>query len=201
MADAATRLMDVDAFLLWCTNQEARYELLDGVPVEMMSAASGVHDVIVTNLITSLNSQLRGGPSRSTTADIALRTRIRTVRRPDVTVTCDPPRAVVYEALEPRMAIEVLSPGNKGWDRELREYRWREALDYILLIDSEIVAATLYERTPEGWSDLDRLDEVIELPTIGCRLAMSEIYENTGLCPVLIVSVISDYCQPPPQTQ
>lgn len=185
MAGAAPKLMEPEEFLLWSTHQEARYELVDGIPVEMMSGASRVHDKIVINVIASLSAQLRGTGCSPTTADTALRTRIRGFRRPDVTVTCDPPRPDVYEALQPRMAVEVLSPSNKGvaWDRKMREYRRHEALLYILLIDSEVIGATLYERTSDGWNDIDleRLSETVKLPAIGCRLALSEIYEDTGL--------------------
>ena len=79
----------------------------------------------------------------------------------------------------------MLSPSNVGvaWDRKLREYRRREGLDYILLIDAKLVAATLYLRNDGGWDDQDfeRLSETIELSRIGCRLAMADIYEATGL--------------------
>ena len=185
MAGAALRLMEADKFLVWCLDKEARYELIEGVPVEMMAVASEVHDRIVVNIISLLNAQLRGSPCRPTTADIALRTRIRSLRRPDVTVTCGPPRADVYDAQQPRMVVEVLSPSNVGvgWERKMRELRQREGLDYILLVDAQVVAATLYQRSENGWDDLDfeRLSETIELDRIGCRLTMAEIYEGSGL--------------------
>ena len=185
MAGAALRLMEAEEFLLWCLDKDARYELIEGVPVEMMAGASAVHDRIVVNIISLLHAQLRGGPCHPATADLAVRTRIRSVRRPDVTVTCDPPRGDVYDAQQPRMVVEVLSPSNVGvaWDRKLREYRRREGLDYILLIDAKLVAATLYLRNDGGWDDQDfeRLSETIELSRIGCRLAMADIYEATGL--------------------
>ena len=185
MAGSALRLMEAEEFLLWCLDKDARYELIEGVPVEMMAGASAVHDRIVVNIISLLHAQLRGGPCHPATADLAVRTRIRSVRRPDVTVTCDPPRGDVYDVQQPRMVVEVLSPSNVGvaWDRKLREYRRREGLDYILLIDAKLVAATLYLRNDGGWDDQDfeRLSETIELSRIGCRLAMADIYEATGL--------------------
>jgi Uma2 family endonuclease len=188
MSNTATKLMDPDEFLIWCLDQEERYELIDGIPVEMMAGASGMHDRIVVNLIMSLGNQLRGKPYRPTTADTALRTRIRSVRRPDVMVTCDPPRDDVYEAVDPRLAIEVLSKSNVGvpWDRKLKEYRRHEKLEYILLVDSAIVAVTLYQRTATGWDDVDadRLADVIALPKIGCTLSLGDIYDGTGLLEV-----------------
>lgn len=185
MAGAAPRLMETDEFLVWCLRREGRYELVEGVPIEMITGASGMHDRLVTNLIIALGNQLRGGSWRPTTADVAVRTKIRSLRRPDVTVTCDPPRPDVYEAREPRMVIEVLSPSNTGvaWDRKMREYRRREGLDYILIVDSDIAAATLYTREGSTWEDTDfvRLSDVVELPRLGCRLPMDAIYADTGL--------------------
>jgi len=185
MAGAAPRLMEPDEFLVWCLDKDGRYELVEGVPVEMMAGASEIHDRIVVNIIVSLGNQLRGGPCRPATSDIAVRTRIRSLRRPDVTVTCDPPRDDVYDAQKPRMVVEVLSASNVGvaWDRKLREYRRREDLDYILLIDTKLIAATLYVREGQDWNDHDfeRLDQTIELPRIGCRLPIADIYEATGV--------------------
>lgn len=184
MADAAAKLLSAEEFLLWQRSQELRYELVDGVPV-LMTGASAVHDLIVTNIIALLKAGLKGSRCRPTTADIALRTRIRSFRRPDVTVTCEPPRGDVFEALEPRMVVEVLSPSNAGvaWDRKIREYRQHDALDFILLIDATLVAATLYARSASGWddADFDTMQDSIELPKLGCRLAMADIYEGTGL--------------------
>ena len=175
--------MEFEEFFAWQLRQDKRYELVDGVPLEMMAGASRMHDLVVTNIIALLKSQLRGGPCQPTTADIALLTRIRSLRRPDVTVTCDPPRGDVYEAREPRMVVEVLSPSNTDvkWDRKLNEYRRHEALDYILLVDSEAVAAKLYTRTVSGWDDVDAdsLKDRIELPKLGCALKLADVYEGT----------------------
>lgn len=185
MADAAPKLMDVDDFLVWATHQEARYELVEGMPVEMMAGASAVHDAIVVNLISALSAQLGMGPCRPATSDLGVRTKIRGFRRPDVTVTCDPPQGDVYEAREPRLVIEVLSPSNTGvpWERKLNEYRRHAQLDYILLVDAQIVAATLFTRTPAGWDDVDydQPGDVIELAKLGCRLRLSDVYRGTGL--------------------
>ena len=117
MADVAETLMDVNEFFAWQAHRERCYEFDNGVPV-LRSRLSTLHDLIVTNIMAVLKSHLRSSNCRPTTASIALRTRIRSLRRPDVTVTCDPPRYDVYEALEPRLVVEVLSPSNTGvkWD-------------------------------------------------------------------------------------
>jgi Uma2 family endonuclease len=197
MADAAQKLMTVEEFFVWCERQDERYELVDGVPVKlyedhyeivdgvrtkMMTGASMAHDRIVINLIVALGNQLRGTRCTPTTADVGLRTRVRALRRPDVTVTCDEPKPDVYESQDPKMVIEVLSPSNKGigWQRKIEEYRLRDGLIYILLIASDGPQATLISRAGEVWtpSDYDGRDSVIDLPGIGCKLAMAEIFDG-----------------------
>ena len=187
MADAALKIVEPDEFFQWCLTQEDRYELVDGVPV-MMAGASSMHDALVNNVIISLGTQLLGSRCRTTTADTALKTKPRSRRRPDMMVTCDPPRNDVYEALEPRLAVEVLSPSNTGadWERKLEEYRQHTPLEYILLVESKFVEARLFVRSPTGWDEqaFDALDDVIDFPEIACTLRLADVYARTGLLPL-----------------
>ena len=180
MANVAYQPMSVEDFLVWQLDQEDRYELVEGIPVKMMAGASNYHDVIAVNVILSLGVQLRGTPCRVATADTAVRTRIRSARRADATVTCEPPRRDSYEATAPRLVVEVLSRTNTGvrWQRKLEEYRRRDGLHYILLIDSRRIEATLLTRSGETWepTDYNDLANTIALPEIGCKLAMADIY-------------------------
>jgi len=73
MGGTASRLMEPQEFLEWRLDQEERHELVDGVPARMMAGAAEYHDQeyhdqIVTNVIISLGTQLRGKPCRVTTA-------------------------------------------------------------------------------------------------------------------------------------
>ena len=185
MADAAKPLMTPEDFFVWQQNQSERFELVDGVPTEMMAGASRAHDTIVTNIIALLRGQLRGSGCYVGTADTAIRTKIRNIRRTDVIVTCDPPRSDVYEAQEPRLVVEVLSPTNSGsrWDRKMAEYRRHPKLDYILIVDSERVGTTLHIRAADGWDfvEADLPDDVIDLSKIGCRLRVADVYDETGI--------------------
>lgn len=180
MANVAYQPMSVEDFLIWQLDQEDRYELVEGQPVKMMAGASNYHDVIAVNVILSLGGQLKGTPCRVATADTAIRTRIRSARRADATVTCEPPRPDSFEATAPRLVVEVLSRSNHGvpWERKLEEYRRREGLHYILLIDSRRIAATLLTRTGPTWepTDYDTLQDVIDLPGIDCKMLMSDVY-------------------------
>lgn len=192
MADAATKLMTVEEFLDWQRGQQELFELVDGMPAlyrgaEMMAGGSALHDRIITNIIIALGNQLGDGPCRPATADLGLRTRIKSLRRADVLVTCEPPRDDTYEATEPRMVVEVLSPSNVGvaWERKLNEYRHHAQLDYILLVDARVMDVKLYTRTTTGWDDADFAGEsdAIRLSVLGCTLPLAAIYRGTGLVP------------------
>ena len=178
----ANKTMTVEAFFEWQLGQEDRYELVEGLPAKMMAGASNFHDVITVNVIMALGPQLRGTPCRVVTADTSVRTKIQSTRRPDVMVTCEPPQPKSYEAHNPRLVVEVLSPRNAGilWERKREEYRRHEGLTYILLIDSQRVGAILFMRSTTGWEpvDYDELSAVIELPEVGCRLAMAQAYDG-----------------------
>jgi Uma2 family endonuclease len=188
MGGAAVKLMELDEFFVWQLGQDVRYELVDGVPVEMMAGASGLHDTIAVNIMTLLRTQLRGTGCFVRTADTAIRTKIRSLRRADALITCEPPRADSYEAKEARFVLEVLSPTNTGtrWDRKMAEYRRLRHLQYILVVDSQTYGATLHVRTDDGWDhvEADLPDDVIELASLGCSLKIADIYDETGLEPV-----------------
>ncbi len=72
MPTTATQLMTIDEFFVWQQGHEDRYELVEGVPVKLMTGASEVHDVVVTNVLAALHGQLRGKPCRSHTADLVM---------------------------------------------------------------------------------------------------------------------------------
>ena len=187
MAEPARRLMTPEEFFAWQETQDGLYELVDGVPVphvKMMTGASAPHDRATVNIIASLHAQLRGTGCRPTTDDIALRTSIGTLRRPDVTVECGELVRDTYESRSPRLVVEVLSPSTANIDqfRKLEEYRRHPTLAYILLIETRFPSAVLYRRDGTAWLERSfaAMDEVIDLPEIGATLALADIYDDVA---------------------
>jgi Uma2 family endonuclease len=188
MAEPQRHLMTVEEFFAWQERQEERYELVDGVPVPLrgMTGASNAHDAIVVNIIASLHRQLRGGPCRVATADTAVRTAIRRVRRPDVTVECAPIDLASYEARAPRLLVEVLSPSTRRFDqiRKPEEYKRLPTTAALLFVEPRQAQVLLLARQPDGtWLDTPflGLDAVIPLPEIGASLALRDIYDGVPL--------------------
>lgn len=185
MGEVQAQTMGVEEFYRWQLDQDERFELVDGVPAPLraMTGASNFHDAILTNVIALLWNALRGKACRVASADTAVRTGIRSTRRPDVTVDCAPAEANLYEARRPTVVVEVLSPSTRKIDRftKLEEYRRHPNLRHILLIDPDSISAKLYSR-PEGgaWSDVDLqgADATIALTAIEVDLPLAEIYER-----------------------
>jgi Uma2 family endonuclease len=188
MAEPQPRLMTVEEFYAWQLDQEERYELVDGIPVPLrgMTGASNAHDAIVVNLIISLGNQLRGGPCRVASADTAVRTAIRRLRRPDVTVECAPVDPASYEARAPKLLVEVLSPSTRRIDqvRKPEEYKRLPTVAAILFVEPAQPQALLLSRQADGtWLDtpFQGLDAVIPLPEIEASLALRDVYEGVPL--------------------
>ena len=180
-------------FLAWQTGQSERYELVDGMPLRMMSGARRAHDRVVRNVIVQLGTQLRGKPCEAFTADFAVRTGPDQIRRPDAGIDCAPEEAEGADdelvANDPRLVVEVLSPSTRRFDLfdKLTEYQRVESLRHILYIDPDAVAVRHWYREGGGWAlrvlepgiGAEALDGAVEAPDLDLRLALTDVYEGT----------------------
>ncbi len=191
--------MTAEEFLVWCLDQDERYELVDGVPVAMrptagragtpaqaMAGASRSHDRITSNIIVAIGSQLRDGPCWAATSDTALRTKIKRIRRPDVTVECAPPDAQTYEAQNPVAAFEVLSPTTERTDKmtKLPEYMRHPTLKTIALIEPEKMDVLIYQRDENGEWQGKRFKlptDEIEIAGTAAKVSLAEIYSGVPM--------------------
>jgi Uma2 family endonuclease len=188
MADAQQRSMTVEEFLEWNLSQDQRYELVDGLPVPLraMAGTKAEHDAIVVNLIVALGNQLRGSSCKPRTADTAVRTKIKNVRRPDVTIECAPLERGTLEARNPVAVFEVLSPTTRKIDRtvKLEEYRRHPTLRTIVHIDPDAMDVVVFTRDAEGaWNDarFDQPDDMILVADTAAALRLSDIYEGVPI--------------------
>jgi Uma2 family endonuclease len=186
MADALRRIdMTVEEFLEWNLTQDERYELVDGVPVPLraMAGTTAEHDTVVVNVIVALGQQLRGSPCRPRTADTAVRTKIKGVRRPDVTIECAPLELGALEARNPVAAFEVLSPTTRKLDRtvKLQEYLAHPSLRTVVHIDPDAMDVFVFTRNQAGGWDTARLgfaDDVIRVPGTDVGLTLDTVYDG-----------------------
>ena len=188
MANAVLKEMTVEEFFLWCRDQDERYEFVDGFPVPLrsMAGASATHDAISVNLIALLRRQLRSSGCRPTTPDAAVRTSIKRLRRPDVTIECAPPETKSYETRNPIAVFEVLSPTTRKNDRnvKLQEYMRHPSLRVIVHIDPDLMDVLVYTRSETGIWDTERFEtaaDLVRVPGTPVALALSAIYEDVPL--------------------
>lgn len=164
-------------------------EYIDGVMVAM-TGASRRHNLIAVNITGELRQQLRGQPCETYAADMRVRipsTRLYTY--PDVVVVCGEPQFEdehVDTLLNPALIVEVLSESTELYDRgkKFSFYRTVESLAEYLLVAQDECRVEQYVKQPGGrWllSDFRSPEDVVELTSIQCRLALREVYEKVTL--------------------
>jgi len=90
--------------------------------------------------------------------------------------------------LNPSLIVEVLSDSTEAYDRggKFALYRRLPSLREYLLVAWDRVSVELYTRGDDGrWllSVHEALDETVMLPSIGCELAVAEVYDRVDLLP------------------
>lgn len=197
MPHPSSENMTEEEFFDFVETQDERWELVEGEAV-MMAGTNQRHRDIRANTLTSLHTQLRGKPCRTTAADTGVSTSTGTVRYPDVVVDCGRRDDQSMLATEPTVVIEALSPSTRSFDshRKVREYKSKPEIAYILLIDTNNACVLLHYRDGEGWGEtmFDAPDDVIELPEIGATLALSDIYYELKFKPSLVREVNCPNC-------
>jgi len=155
-----------------------------------MAGASERHNMIVTNINGELRQQLKGRRCRNYSND--MRVQVETTglyTYPDVVAICGEPVFLDNHSdtlLNPTVIIEVLSPSTEAYDRGAKSWHYRQlsSLSEYMLVAQDRFHIEHYIRQTDGqWllSESVRLDEVIHLPSLGCNLAMAEIYDKVEM--------------------
>lgn len=153
----------------------------------VVTGASFAHDVITTNISGELRQQLKGRPCQTCTGD--LRVQIPSTANyfyPDVVVVCGEPQFAddyLDSLMNPTLLVEVLSPTREVFDRgrKFQQYRKIESLAEYLLVAQDRIFVECYTRTPESrwlFSEFNDPEGTLQLASVECELAMSEIYRN-----------------------
>jgi Uma2 family endonuclease len=163
-----------------------------------MSGARYAHIQIVSNAMRELGQQLRRGPCQPLSSDMRVRvTPVGLYCYPDIVVVCGEPRFAdnTFDTLlNPTVIVEVLSESAEAYDRGLKFelYRSLESLSEYLLISSQRVSASLHTRQPGGqWllKPVTRLEDSLDLESVGCHLLLADLYEKVDFSGELSVSL------------
>ncbi|MGI9182546.1 MAG: Uma2 family endonuclease [Longimicrobiaceae bacterium] len=187
--DTAT-FVTPEEYLAYDWESDSRNEYLDGRIIEI-TATSPRHSLILANLTGSLVSQLRDEGCRVYCPGLrvaAARPRRETnYFSPDLVVQCgelqtDADRQGL-RMLNPAVIVEVLSPSTADYDRGTKWEHYRNIAslqDYLLVAQAEPRIERYTRHGERFWlfNELTELEDVVQLDSIGCTLALRDVYEN-----------------------
>jgi len=178
--------LTVEEYLAFERQSEAKHELVDG-EIVAMSGASRAHGRIAWNFTQALGAQLESQGCEAFVSE--MRVRIPVTDRytyPDLVVACGEPQFEDEELdtlLNPTLIVEILSPTTEDKDRgtKLFQYRSIPSLQVILLVAQKKIHVEQFLRQEDGtWilTDFDDFGDVLELPAIGSRLVLADVYSR-----------------------
>jgi Uma2 family endonuclease len=189
MASHPKNLLTPEDYLAFDRQCEYKNEYFAG-EVFAMTGASREHNLIVTNTIRTLGNQLLTRDCNVYPSD--LRVKIQPIEKytyPDVVMTCgeeqfeDEYRDTL---LNPVVIIEVLSASTEAYDRgkKFARYQQIDSLVEYILIAQDHHRIERYVRQPDRtwvYSEFRALDDVVQLTSIGCHLALQDVYAKLNL--------------------
>ncbi len=161
-------------------------EYLNG-EIFAMAGATPHHVLIVGNIVTQLNLQLRNRPCTVYSNDLRVQvssTGLYTY--PNVVVVCDKLQFSDEQKdtlLNPGLIVEVLSESTKDFDRgeKFEHYRALASLAEYILIAQDKYHVEQFVRQPDNrwilW-ETNRLEDTVILSSINCELSLAEIYNK-----------------------
>lgn len=168
---------------------ERKHEYAAGERIAMVGA-SFRHNLIQTSVVASLYSQLGNRPCAVLPSDMRVKIEpLGIYTYPDITVVCGEPQLEDDERdtlLNPTVIVEILSPSTERYDRGRKFQRYRlipSFREYVLIAQDAYTIDHYIRQADNTWnlSTSDRLDDTIALPSIGCTLALADVYEKVPL--------------------
>jgi Uma2 family endonuclease len=154
------------------------------------AGASESHNLIVTNVLTLFNLQLKTKPCKVYPSDMRVKvSETGLYTYPDVTVVCGDAQVEdehLDTLLNPTVIVEVLSPSSERDDRIVKfaHYRRLPSVKAYLLIAQDSVRLEQYVRQSDGrWllSEYTTLKETAEIQSIECDLPLKDVYDKVVL--------------------
>lgn len=165
-------------------------EYIDG-EIIAMGIVNRSHNLVTGNVGGELHTQLRGRPCEVYVSKMRLGVDLtRYYTYPDVAVVCGEPEFADDQfdtLLNPTVLVEVLSPSTEDYDRGRKFARYRALgtlMDYVLVAQDRMHVEH-YTREGMRWvlTEYNEPQVAVDLPSIGCRLTLAEIYERVKLNP------------------
>jgi Uma2 family endonuclease len=178
-----------DEYLRLERQAEHKSEYVNG-EIFAMTGASRKHNLVAGNIFRELSQQLKGRQCEAYVGDMRVKvTATGLYTYPDVVVVCGEPKfedAYVDTLLNPTLLVEVLSQSTERYDRIAKSsyYRTLDSLAEHLLVAQDEVRLEQYVKQVNGqWLlfECSSIDKVVELPSLGCTLALRDVYDKVSL--------------------
>jgi Uma2 family endonuclease len=170
---------------------EFKSEFRDG-EMFAMSGGSRPHSRIACNLISAIDTQLKGSPCMVFNSDMRVKVQMAGLYTyPDVSVLCGPEEVEDEHddvLLNPTVIAEVLSDSREAYDRgkKFEMYRRLPSLREYLLVNQHEPLIEQFIRQPGGeWllRDVSGLEGKLSLPSLGITIALAEVYSKVRFQP------------------
>lgn len=184
-----TSRMTEEEYLAFERGNELKHEYLHG-EIFAMTGASENHNLICSYTTSALILALRGKPCRAYQSDMRVKAG-RLYTYPDILVVCGQSQKAddkLDTLLNPVVVIEVLSPSTESYDRgkKFQHYREIESLREYVLISQDGPRVEHYLRQEnDAWlyTDASGLDAHLTLESVGCTLALADVYQQVTFEP------------------
>lgn len=187
MSAQPTYKYTLEEYLEMDRQSEERLEYWDGGVFDM-SGVNEEHGEIEINLAIYLGSRLRERDCRIFPANIRLNVpSLPPYRYGDTSALCGQAKFEKVGGVDvltnPSLIIEVLSESTESYDRGLKFSHYKSIPSFCeyLLIAQELPHVTHYIKQDERvWNQREytRLEEVVQLVSVGCEIRLRELYEN-----------------------
>jgi Uma2 family endonuclease len=155
-----------------------------------MSGASEEHILISGNVFAAIHQQFKKRPCKAYQGDMRVKiSGTGPYTYPDVSALCG--RAEFEDShvdtlLNPALIVDVLSESTEAYDRgkKFEHYRKIPSFSEYLLISQDRCHLERYSRQEDGrWllSECSGLEASVEFTSIGCTLAMADVYDKVAL--------------------
>ena len=188
MSQQIVPYVSAEEYLRLERQSEYKSEYVNG-EIFAMTGASLKHNLIAGNIFGELRQQLKGRQCQAYVSDMRVKvTATGLYSYPDAVVVCGNPKfedKYVDTLLNPTLLVEVLSQSTERYDRIAKSsyYRTLDSLAEHLLVAQDEVRLEQYFKQPDGqWLlfESSSLDNLVELSSISCSLALRDVYDKVS---------------------
>lgn len=179
----------IEEYLAMEKESDVKHEYYHG-EVFAMAGVGLPHNIISSNLFTSIGSFLKGKPCRPFGSDFRVHVPQNTLfTYPDISIVCGDITTRENDdenLLNPTVIIEILSPSTRSYDKgkKFSLYKQIPSLKEYVLVDSEALKVEAWFVNADGYWELkehQKKDDQLHIQAIELSLPLTEIYEDTKL--------------------